>query len=260
MNLVRLKTMSIGMSLTAVLLLTVASYSNILPETISAAWLFDGDADDISGNGYDGKVEGGAKFVNGKFGQAIDFDGKDDWVTISKKIGEFENITFAHWVQSTGREGQWRVFFNNDGWKAGDIHYQLAPTGQGKVEFSINGNPGGNDQFAVFSISGKEMNKWIHIATAYSAQEKKIRFYINGELDAENNWGGNPGVLDVARIGSWSGGGREWQGLLDEFVIFNIVLPPDDVKTLMNDGLDKVLSVHPDGKIATTWGSVKATY
>ncbi|MBI1924786.1 LamG domain-containing protein [Candidatus Poribacteria bacterium] len=241
-------------------LVTISSYAAIDPKTIAAAWSFDGNAKDVSGNGYDGKVEGGAKFVNGQFGQAIDLNGKDGWVAISKKIGTFQAITLSHWVQSTGREGQWRVFFNNDGWKAGDIHYQLAPSGQGKVEFSINGNPGGNDQFANFSVSGREMNKWIHIATAYSAKEKKIRFYINGELDAENNWGGNEGVLDVARIGSWSGGGREWQGILDDFIIFNIVLPQEDIKTLMNDGLEKTLSVQPWSKMTTTWGSIKVGY
>jgi hypothetical protein len=247
-------------SLLILLLSTVSSSGAIDPGTIAAGWLFDGDAKDVSGNGFDGKVEGGAKFVKGKFGDAIDLDGKDDWVTISKRIGEFEELTFTHWVQSTGRDAAWRVFFNNDGWKAGDIHYQLAPTGQGQVEFSIHSNPGGNDQFAAFSITGKELNKWIHVATAYSAKAKKIQFYINGELDTEADWGGNPGVLDPARIGSWSGGGREWQGMLDEFVIFSTILSPDDVKTVMNDGLDKVLSVQPEGKIATTWGSVKATY
>ena len=68
-------------------------------------------------------------------------NGKDDFVKIPKKMGPFEEITFAHWVNSTNRDGQWRVFFNNDGWKGGDIHYQLHPNK--KIEFPINGNPGG---------------------------------------------------------------------------------------------------------------------
>lgn len=50
-------------------------------------------------------------------------------------------------------------------------------------------------------MAGGELNKWVHIATAYSAKEKNIRFYINGELDVENNWGGgSPGVFDPAKL------------------------------------------------------------
>ncbi|MDE0009657.1 MAG: hypothetical protein OXU36_00845, partial [Candidatus Poribacteria bacterium] len=100
--------------------LTVSA--EISEDMVAAAWLFDGNADDISGNGFDGEVEGG-NFVAGKIGDAIELDGAGDWVEIPKRIGEFEEITFTHWVQSTGREGAWRVFFNVNGWKAGDIHY-----------------------------------------------------------------------------------------------------------------------------------------
>ncbi len=231
--------------------LTVSA--EITEDMIAAAWLFDGDAADVSGNGFDGEVEGG-KFVAGQIGEAVELNGKSEWVAIPKRIGEFEEITFAHWVKSTGRESQWRVFFNNDGWKAGDIHYQMHPNN--KVEFSINGNPGGNDTFANYMLAGGEMDKWVHIATAYSAKEKKIRFYINGELDIENDWGGNPGVLDPAQIGDW-GQSRQWEGLIDEFIIFNTVLDEDDIQTVMNDGFETTLAVDPKRKLAVTWGSLK---
>ena len=227
--------------------------AEISEDTIVAAWLFDGDAKDISVNGFDGEPQGG-KYVEGKIGQAIELNGTNEWVNITKRMGSFEEITFTHWVKCTGRENGWRVFFNVNGWKAGDIHYQLHPNN--KVEFSIHSNPGGNDQFANFTVAGGEMNKWIHIATAYSATEKKIRFYINGELDNENDWGGNPGVLDPGRIGDW-GGSRQWQGLIDEFAIFNTVLSEGDIKALMNDGLESGLAVDPKDKIAVTWGSLK---
>ncbi|HIC03032.1 MAG: hypothetical protein VCF25_05190 [Candidatus Poribacteria bacterium] len=38
-------------------------------------------ARDLSENGFDGKV-GGAKWVGGKFGQALEFDGEDDFVEV----------------------------------------------------------------------------------------------------------------------------------------------------------------------------------
>jgi len=97
---------------------------------------------------------------------------------------------------------------------------------------------------------------WHHLATAYSSKEKKIRFYVDGKLDVEREWGGNPAVLDKGRIGSWSGGGREWQGMFDEFVILNVALNDEgDVKSLMTDGIGK--NIEPAGKMAVTWGEIK---
>ncbi|MDE0317660.1 MAG: LamG domain-containing protein [Candidatus Poribacteria bacterium] len=241
------------LSLLLVLGFNMLGSAEITEDMIAAAWIFDGNAEDISGNGFDGELQGG-KFVDGKIGKAIELNGTNEWVNIPKRIGSFEEITFTHWVKCTGRENGWRVFYNVNGWKAGDIHYQLHPNN--KVEFSIHSNPGGNDKFANFAVSGGEMNKWIHIATAYSAKEGKIRFYINGELDAESDWGNNPGVLDPGRIGDWNGS-RQWQGLLDEFVIFNTVLSEDDIKSVMNDGIEGGLAVDPKAKLAVTWGSLK---
>ena len=228
--------------------------AQVTMDMVAAAWLFDGNAEDFSGNGFDGDLQGG-KFVDGKFGQAIELNGTNEWINIAERIGSFEEITFTHWVQSTGRLGGWRVFFNNNGWKAGDIHYQLHPNN--KVEFSINGNPGGNDAFADFAFTSDHLNKWVHVATAYSAIEKKIRFFIDGELDAERDWGGNPGVLDPGRIGDW-GNSRQWQGLIDEFIIFNAALNDADVQSVMSDGLQTNLTaVDPKGKLAVTWSSLK---
>ena len=227
--------------------------AEITEDMVIAAWLFDGNAKDVTGNGFNGKQQGG-KYVEGQIGQAIELNGTSEWIDIAERMGSFEEITFSHWVKCTGRDGGWRVFFNVNGWKAGDIHYQLHPNN--KVEFSINGNPGGNDTFANFAVTGGELNKWIHIATAYSAIEKKMRFYINGELDNELDWGGNPGVLDPGRIGDW-GNSRQWQGMIDEFIILNTVASEGDIKSLMNDGYETSLAVDPKEKIAVTWGSLK---
>ena len=244
---------TIVLSLMLILSMSLTGSAEINEDMIAAAWLFEGDAEDVSGNGFDGEVKGG-KFVTGKIGDAIELNGSDEWVEIPKRIGEFEELTFTHWVKSTGREGAWRVFFNVNGWKVGDIHYQLAPNN--KVEFSIHSNQGGSDTFANFAIFGDEMDKWIHIATVYSAKEKKIRFFINGELDIENDWGGNPGVLDPARIGDWNQS-RQWEGLIDEFIIFNTALGEDDVQAVMNDGLETTLAVDAKQKLAVTWGGLK---
>ena len=48
-------------------------------ESMMAVWLFDkrqgNKAIDATKNGHDGKIEGGTKRVNGKFGKGLEFDG-----------------------------------------------------------------------------------------------------------------------------------------------------------------------------------------
>ena len=249
-----LRLTSIMLSLLMLCVFILPCSAQVTMDMVAAAWLFDGNAEDFSGNGFDGDLQGG-KFVDGKFGQAIELNGTNEWINVAERIGSFEEITFTHWVQSTGRLNGWRVFFNNNGWKSGDIHYQLHPNN--KVEFSINGNSGGNDAFADFAFTSEQLNKWVHVATVYSATEKKIRFFIDGELDVERDWGGNPGVLDPGRIGDW-GNSRQWQGLIDEFIIFSAALDVADVQSVMNDGLQTNLTaVDPKAKLAVTWGSLK---
>ena len=54
------------------------SYAEIDPETVVGVWLFDEGEGEIAGdsseNGNGGKIFG-AKWVDGKFGKALDFDG-----------------------------------------------------------------------------------------------------------------------------------------------------------------------------------------
>ena len=97
------RVITIVLSLMLMLSMSLTGSAEINEDMIAAAWLFEGDAEDVSGNGFDGEVKGG-KFVTGKIGDAIELNGASDWVEIPKRIGEFEEITFAHWVKSTGRE------------------------------------------------------------------------------------------------------------------------------------------------------------
>jgi hypothetical protein len=46
-------------------------------------------------------------------------------------------------------------------------------------------------------------------------------------------------------------------GIMDEIAIFRTDLSADDIKKVMNQGLAQVLAVFPQGKLSTTWASLK---
>ena len=238
--------------------ISLSSPAEIDPATIVAGWLFDdGDGDtlsDLSGNGHDGEIQGAPKWVDGKFGKALEFDGAKDWIEVPE-IGIFEEITVCVWAQYTGRVGQFRVIFNNNGWVAGDVHHQIRPPND--LVWAINGD--GGHFFSKTFFNEKEIDKWHHFATVYSTKQKLRRYYINGEENAEDDKGAVPGKLGPARIGAWDGGDRQWIGFLDELVFFNIALTQEDITQVMEEGFEKTLSVQPQGKLATKWGVLKST-
>lgn len=261
MNARRIGVARICASLIFMLLFAASDYAEIDQGTIVAAWLFDegsGDtAKDFSGNGHDGEVVGGPDWVDGKFGKALEFDGIDDWVEV-EEIGTFDEITICVWAKYTGKVGQFRVIFNNNGWVVGDLHYQIRVPNE--LNLAVNGD--GGHLFSEIFFNDKEMDKWHHFASSYSATGDFRRHHINGEPDASDEKPLNPVKIGPARIGAWDGGVgiREWQGMLDELIIFNAILDQEDIQAIMNDGIETVLSVEPIGKLATSWGDIKAGY
>ena len=65
------------------LIFTGQSSAKIDSKSIVGVWLFDEGsgktARDSSGKGNDGELMNNPKWVSGKFGKALEFDGKDDW-------------------------------------------------------------------------------------------------------------------------------------------------------------------------------------
>ena len=82
------------------LLITLPSLAKIDPENIMGMWLFNegkgGTAADTSGNGNDGEIHG-AKWVDGKFGKALEFDGVGNWVEVphSNTVGFKAGVSFT---------------------------------------------------------------------------------------------------------------------------------------------------------------------
>ena len=58
-------------------------------------------------------------------------------------------------------------------------------------------------------------------------------------------------------IGKAPWDGRAFNDLIDEVVIFNVVLEEEDIQAIMNKGLGSMLAVSPRSKLTTTWGDIK---
>ena len=92
---------------------------------------FEGNADDLSGNNYNGTVTGsGVTFVNGPFGkavriynQSIDKNHADSYVNfgteVMKAVGS-DNFTLSFWYKADGNINRWGNFISNKDYVRGD--------------------------------------------------------------------------------------------------------------------------------------------
>jgi len=158
-------------------------------------WKFDGDTLDSSGLGNHGTANGGPTYEVGKFGQAMTFDGIDDYVTIDSVTASITNddITLAGWVKTDDTGSVY--WFSCNG-----------PANENVALFAILGG-----QVAMYDISTAEGHsstlvndsEWHHLA--YSRIGSTGYVYVDGNL--ENTHTANFRFTDPGN--RWSIG-QEW--------------------------------------------------
>lgn len=262
------KLILVCLSLMAInLMLTIETYAAINPQDIAGLWLFDEGKDlvaaDSSGNGNDGKIDG-AKWVNGQSGSALSFlAGNVVAVPASESIDLTDAITVTAWINVTSCEGctidriAQRMLDNNQ--KAAPWHIWLLGVWNGNKKVGWRVTTTDMDDVGIDSNTVIEFNKWYHVAGTYKSGQ--IRVYVNGVLETEgtNITGKIKATTGELWIGKyWGGGCDDFDGIIDEFGIFNKVLSGDDIRSIMDQGLVEATSaVSSSGKLSATWGRLK---
>jgi len=234
--------------------------AEIDPETAVGVWLLDegggNTTKDASGNDHDGEING-AKWKDGKFGKALEFDG-GQWVSIESTpaLQAGEEFTMMAWFYATDI-GDWRQLIA----KSDEYLLRIDPPQEGN-KMSAFVKPGGSWEPRA-SAGVPDEDTWIHFAATYDSNEKneQLVVYVNGKRAGASTRPGDIAVTgNAVEIGRW-GGGSYFVGIIDEAAIFNVILTEDDLTTIMDHGLAKALgglAVAPTNKLTTTWATLKA--
>jgi hypothetical protein len=241
----------------AVVSLCFASLSHAVIDLKTAAgiWLFDegkGDtAKDSSGKGNDGKLVKSPKWVDGKFGKALEFNGTDTCVETGKKLlDNLKEFTIVTWAKPgnivanrVGLVGQ------NDAPEFGFI----APT---TIQIWTPTGGGLNAPYA------HKKDEWHFIAAVCS--DKFMKVYIDEQVTEKGgaaNHGSSAFNVNIGGCGVYDPTGNWFTGVLDDVGIFHTALSDADMKSIIKEGLGKatgvLAAVDPAGKLATTWGKIK---
>ena len=216
---------------------------------------------DQSAEGNDGIIHGSAKTAAGKFGEALEFDGTDDYVEVplvdSITFSTGDSLTVQAWVKTDDQPQQ------NDGivgnYKQGTVPlWILSISGdnaadRGKMSFFVRDPE--RTSAGVTSPDALNDGNWHLLAGVRDQKAKKVRFYVDGKLinEVDDN---SKDINSGQSI--WIGEhlNRFYKGLIDEVKVWNRPLTADE---LAQSG-QQPAPVHAVEKLTTTWGTIKRTH
>ncbi len=224
------------------------------------AWLLDDGkgetVTDSSDNGLDGKIaKGKPKWVDGKFGGAMEFGGQDMVTVDDDNALDLEEFTIAAWVNIPKISGAWQIIASKEHRGPTGRNYGLfGHINSGVVHYSFTTNAGWKSFDAKTVVTDGD---WHHVAGTYDGSDFKL--YLDGGVDAQVSPGTKPDNHDnFLFIGGCDIGNYWMTGTIDEVVLYDRALSEKELNELIEDGMSVALDVQPGGKLVTTWSRIKA--
>jgi len=207
------------------------SYGELRPDaeySIQGLWHFNGDALDETSNNNDGSVTGASLIQLGKFGQTYDFDGDTDYIDIDDDPTlDFQVFTVSIWMNLDVNSQQQIVVKIGSpvGWRTnyGLLFHDTA--GMVCSTFNIS-----STSFqAIMPLSDPQNLGWIHITCVHDGSD--IKLYFNGREEASTPTSGTMAEsTGDLRLGATDSMSNEFNGRLDEFILYNRALSPAEIR------------------------------
>ena len=237
-------------------------YSYAFRDNIVAAWPLDeesgNDIPDASGKGNNGELIGGAEWIEGKFGNALHFDGSSNYIEVpfdeSLKVINQGDFTFATWLKPDVISRKQCVFQQADGNGTGRT-WLFIEASDNEIRSFLGGAP---------TRSGiiVEVEEWYHVSVVVTEGEgtDTVQLYVNGEPEGAPFQSAMEDCEGVFLIGCCKNLGNFTDGVIDDVVLINKALGEDEIADLMTNGAVGAVAVAPVGKLTTTWGGIKREY
>ena len=252
----------------------------VVTDGLVSYWTFDekditgGTVKDVWGEN-DGKIVGNPKVVDGQVGEALEFDGADDYVNLTNlgKFGEqVGTSTFEAWVKTSFKD-DWTTLFKvldqgcNMAW-AIDVNRSAKagfPLAEDIVHYYLRQqSAAGCNAIAVEIEFALSDGKWHHIVFGIvDPGNSEVSVYMDGEPqeiivgDAKKLDTFIPFVEPVY-IGAANNRGnveRHFPGVIDEVRIYDRPLTADEVTRNFESKIG--LSVEAAEKLPIVWGTLK---
>lgn len=191
---------------------------------------------DLSGNGLNGTIVGSTWTTQGKYSNALSFNGTSSYVDLGNPstLQLTGSMTIEAWVKAAANpadDGQ--IVAKSDsssGWQ-----FKTTPD-SGPEMFGVALLNSSGARAKIFSKTVRSLNTWYHVAGVYDVSAKTLNIYVNGVLDSGTAQGTvfsanvNPSVnVNIGR----RTGGFYFNGVIDEVRIYNRALSQSEIQNDM---------------------------
>ncbi|MFW5702420.1 MAG: DUF2341 domain-containing protein [Candidatus Dojkabacteria bacterium] len=196
------------------------------------------NAADASGNGYNGTLQNmsGDEWRRGKLGSALEFDGADDYISVSDTAGfNWSNtLTTSAWFKTNTTTN--RQIITSKANASSNYEFEMSVETDGRVRCWISTT--GTNQIVAYSRTFDYANdEWNQATCVYDGQE--VIVYVNGEAGTGVAGSGNihNGGEDIT-IGDnpLNSGTVAFAGKIDNLKVWDNALTPREVAIEYNGG------------------------
>ena len=216
---------------------------NATPSNLVATWNFDEGTGttttDSSGNNNHGTING-ATWTNGITGNALEFDGNNDYVNVPEDNSlDPEEITIETWMLIPSAP----TSNGNIVSKGGNNGYRFIINTARAIWWADRGTTN-----SIKTTRLVPLNEWTHITVVGS--NTGMRIYINGELSASNSVSyGSPNTGSSLKIGAEPQYNGYFKGIIDEVRIYNQALSAQEILEHYQDSTPIPGDLNNDGDV-----------
>ncbi|MCK4293568.1 MAG: LamG domain-containing protein [Planctomycetes bacterium] len=217
---------------------------------VLSRWTFDEGTGttvaDSVGNNH-GVFVGNPTWEEGVLAGALRVAGRGDesaasFVSCGNDVVKGPDVSVGVWLKKDA-VSNCQVIGQSNGNNSTEPGWFIFPRGNGAMWYVING-PEGNWEAGHLRLDGSQgvalplyyADEWVHLAFTFKDETKELSGYVNGELKASRVINPSRSVIDCPadmRIGRTANGSPNWDGVVDELVIYDHVLTPEEIPTLM---------------------------
>ena len=237
---------------------TMAQVPSYVPTNgLVGYWPFNGNANDVSGNGNNGIVIGAILSSNrfGVINHAYSFDGNQDYVSVSNSssIQITGPITLSIWALPNVIYNQPTTTFGGRLINKMDVGVSY-PGYMMDLGANVNSIPGGYENKARFIGANENVfttpvfnnpNIWYHIVVVYDLSS--LIFYVNGQINSIVALSGQLGSNNLPLLfGGHNQQNNSWfNGKLDDIGIWNRALTQQEITNLYRSCNDSIITAEP---------------
>lgn len=185
--------------------------------------------------------ESGPTWTAGKCGDALSFDGDDDWVCVpdDSSLDGMSALTVEAWIYIESVTETYHGIIDKCA-GSGDRSYNLGLR-DGKLEWGVAN--ASNTKVYARDVDLAPLDQWIHVVGTYDGSE--IELCIDGiSVDSTPLTGNVQDSSTYLAFGKFSGGDYYFDGLIDEVRIWDTATPIFSVDAEPETGVNPVGTTH----------------